>query len=55
MIGLLFLIWFLYLMFGIFWLNYTVQKNIVEEYNVIGSLIIVTVWPIHMFYTKFKK
>jgi hypothetical protein len=55
MIYQMFLIWFLYLMIGILWLTHTVQKNIVKEYNVIGSLIIVTTWPIHMFYTKFKK
>jgi len=48
------LIWVLYLTLGIFWLFYTVKNNIIKEYNMIGSLILVTVWPIHLLYVKFK-
>jgi hypothetical protein len=55
MIYKLFLIWFVYLMIGTIWLNYILQKNIVKEYNVMGSLIIVITWPLHIFYTKLKK
>ena len=55
MVGILFLVWFLYLVLGVLWLNHTFKKNLIDEYNVIGALIIVTMWPIHLFYTKFKK
>lgn len=53
--GILFLVWFLYLVLGVLWLNHTVKKDLIDEYNVIGSLIIITIWPIHLFYTKIKK
>lgn len=53
--SILFLVWFLYLTLGVLWLNHTVKKGLINEYNVIGALIIVTIWPIHLFYTKIKK
>ena len=56
MIYTLFLMWFFYLMIGIIWLNHiTKDDDIVEEYNVTGSLVIVITWPLHIFYTKLKK
>lgn len=54
-IFLLFTLWSLYLSLGIGWLSYTVKKKYLEDYNVIASIIIVVMWPIHMFYTKIKK
>lgn len=51
----LFLLWFLYIATGVLWLAHTVEKKIIEEYNMIGSLLIVAIWPIHLIYTKFKK
>lgn len=55
MFGLIILIWLVYLTLGISWLSYTVKKELIKEYNVIGTFIIMTFWPIHLFYTKFKK
>lgn len=55
MILLLLALWTVYVGLGIAWLNYLVQKNYLLESNVIASLFILIIWPIHMFYTKIKK
>jgi hypothetical protein len=55
MILLLLALWTVYIGLGIAWLNYLVQKNYLLEHNVIASLIILMIWPIHMIYTKIKK
>jgi len=54
-ISLLFLIWGIYLSLGILWLNHTIKKDYIKEYNAIGSTILVLVWPMHLIYTKIKK
>lgn len=54
-ISLLFLIWGVYLFLGILWLNHTIKKDYIKEYNVIGSVMVTVMWPIHLIYTKFKK
>jgi|APGre2960657404_1045060.scaffolds.fasta_scaffold269399_2 hypothetical protein len=51
---LLFSIWTVYTFLGIIWLAYISEKDYIEEYNLIGSIIIVLFWPIHLIYTKFK-
>lgn len=53
-ISLLFLIWGIYLFLGFLWLNHTIKKDYIKEYNVIGTTILVIVWPIHLIYTKVK-
>jgi len=55
MILLLLTSWFIYLVLGIIWLNHLVKEDYLEEHNVIASLIILMIWPIHMIYTKIKK
>jgi len=43
---LFFLIWLLYLIIGVFYLYTLVNsKNKHKEYNIIGSLVIITIWP----------
>jgi hypothetical protein len=54
MIFIMFLIWALYLILGFLWLCYTIKKNIIKEYNVIGSLILILMWPFHVLHSKFK-
>jgi hypothetical protein len=55
MIFLLFILWAIYLTLGIGWLYYIIKKNNIQEYNMLGSMFVVVTWPIHLFYTKFKK
>ena len=44
--------WVLYLAFGLLWLNHSIKNDIIKEYNMLGSLMLVTLWPIHMLYVK---
>ena len=41
-----FLLWALYLSAGLFWLNFVIQRGLIEEPNVIGSLVAIMIWPI---------
>jgi hypothetical protein len=45
---LLFLIWALYLILGLFWLKIIISRKPNREYNMIGSLFIISFWPIHV-------
>jgi len=37
------------------WLYYITTKNLVDEYNVIGTVLILLTWPIHLVYKLIKK
>jgi hypothetical protein len=51
----LFLIWVIYLTLGMLWLVYIIKKKYIREYNLLGSLILLMTWPLHLFYKKNKK
>jgi len=51
----LFGIWTLYVLLGIIWLNYFSNKRKIQSENVIGSLMIVTLWPLHIIYELIRK
>lgn len=49
-------IWVLYVLLGITWLYYFISKRDEEQSdNMIGSLLIVTMWPFHILYELYKK
>jgi hypothetical protein len=43
-----FLVWALYLILGLFWLKITISRKPNREYNLLGSLFIVTFWPMYV-------
>lgn len=51
----LFLIWVIYLTLGMLWLVHASKKKYIKEYNLLGSLMLLTTWPLHLFYKKNKK
>ena len=42
------LVWGLYLSCGILWLKWLILKNKLSESNVIASILIVSIWPVHL-------
>lgn len=52
---LMFYIWSTHLVIGVFWLYITVVNKIIHNYNTVGSLILIVLWPIHVFYLIIKK
>lgn len=52
----LYAIWVLYVLLGITWLYYFISKRDDEQSdNMIGSMLIVTMWPFHILYELYKK
>jgi hypothetical protein len=43
-----FLVWILYVILGLFWLKITISRKPNREYSVLGSLFIVTFWPVYL-------
>jgi len=50
----LFTLWSLYLGIGFGWLIYATQKKYLKEHNTLGCLIIISIWPLHLIYTKYE-
>lgn len=51
----IFLVWSLYLSIGLFWINWLVNNNLIKEYNVIGSLFMIVIWPFLLPFFRKKK
>lgn len=52
---LFFLCWAIYLTIGLIWINWVISNNLVKEPNVIGSLVMITLWPILLPFFRKKK
>ena len=49
------IVWGLYLSFGMLWLFKLIKDKIIIDFNLIGSLMMVIFWPLHLFFYLIRK
>lgn len=47
-------IWTLYVILGVVWTVYYFNKKNIQSENVIGSMVIALIWPLHIIYNLLK-
>ncbi len=51
----IFIVWAIYVLLGLLWLNFLVNKDWVNEWNQLGAIFLVCIWPIHIVYYLSKR
>jgi hypothetical protein len=50
-----FIFWSIYVLIGILWLYFLVEDNWTTEWNQLGSIALVVIWPFHIIYYFWRK
>jgi hypothetical protein len=50
-----FIFWSIYVLVGILWLYFLVEDSWTTEWNQLGSIALVVIWPFHIIYYFWRK